>query len=189
MNINNIKNKIIETYAPGLNSDFIMREFTLRCKTGKKQCIAIGFEAMIGTDIVNRNILSPLMIMKADVADDEICETVYRSLITHVNVIMVDKFEDAIPLVNIGSCAIFVDGVDFIFVADVKNFPNRSLQNPITENVIRGPQQGFTESIRMNTAILRKVLRDENLMIENINLGKRGKANAALCYVRNIANE
>ncbi|MBR5228218.1 MAG: spore germination protein, partial [Firmicutes bacterium] len=77
----------------------------------------------------------------------------------------------------------------FIFVADVKAFPNRSLQNPITENIIRGPQQGFTESIRMNTAILRKVLRDENLMIENINLGKRGKGNAALCYVRNIADE
>lgn len=189
MDINTVKNKIIETYSPTLNSDFIMREFSLRVKDGKKKCIAIGFEAMIGTDIVNRNILSPLMLIKSDADDDELCETVYRSLITHVNVIMTDDFSLAVEMVNIGSCAVFVDGVDFIFVADVKNFPSRSLQNPITENIIRGPQQGFTESIRVNTAILRKVIRDENLIIENITIGKRGKANAALCYVKNITNE
>ncbi len=189
MNINTVKNKIIETYSPSINSDFIMREFSLRCEGGAKACILIGFEAMLDTDVVNRDILSPLMLLDSKISQDKLFETVYRSLITHVNIITKEKFEEAVPHVNVGSCAIFIDGVDFIIVADVKNVPNRGLQSPITENVIRGPQQGFGESIRMNTAILRRALRDENLMIENIDLGKRGKENAGLCYVRNLADD
>ncbi|MDD4689849.1 MAG: spore germination protein [Eubacteriales bacterium] len=184
-----IKNKISETYFPGLNSDFVMREFSLLTKENDVGCIAVGFEAMVSSDLINRNILSPLMLLGADVEKKDLCQKVYRSLLTHVNVIMTDDFKVAVEMVNVGSCALFIDGIDFIFIADVKNFPMRSLQNPITENVIRGPQQGFTESIRSNTAILRKVLRDENLIIENVTMGKRGKANAALCYLNNITND
>ncbi len=189
MDINTIKNKILETYDPSVNSDFIMREFSLRCKNSTRGCIVIGFEAMIDTDVVNRDILTPLMLIKANISDEEVFETVWRSLIPHVNIITKEKFEDVVPHVNVGSCAIFIDGVNFIIVADVKSVPNRGMQSPVTENIIRGPQQGFGESIRMNTAILRKVIRDENLMIENIWVGKRGKENVALCYVRNLADE
>jgi len=54
--------------------------------------------------------------------------------------------------------------------------------------VIRGSQEGFTENIRTNTSLIRRIVNNENLIIENVKVGKLSKTNCAICYMKNIAN-
>lgn len=58
--------------------------------------------------------------------------------------------------INSGNCALFVDTLDTAFDIDVKGFKQRSVSKPENEIVIRGSQEGFTESIRTNTSLLRR---------------------------------
>ena len=64
----------------------------------------------------------------------------------------------------------------------------RSVERPQNEIVINGAHEAFVENIRTNTSLLMRNVHNENLIIENISIGKITKTPSALCYVQNIAN-
>ena len=75
------------------------------------------------------------------------------------------------------------------FDIDVKGFKQRDVSTPNNEIIIKGPQEAFVENIRTNTSQLRRVVNNENLVIENIEVGKLSKTKCAVCYMKNIANQ
>lgn len=62
------------------------------------------------------------------------------------------------------------------------------MDKPDNEIVIRGAQEAFTENIRTNTSLIRKLINNENLIIENIEVGKLSHTKCAVCYMKDIAN-
>ncbi|WP_229672407.1 spore germination protein [Pullulanibacillus camelliae] len=87
-----------------------------------------------------------------------------------------------------GNTAIFIDGSDQALVISSKEVNQRSLEEPITEALIRGPRIGFIEDIRTNTTLVRRGIRDPNLRIKSLKLGRRSKSDAAIMYIEGIAN-
>ena len=75
-----------------------------------------------------------------------------------------------------------------LFDIDVKGFKQRNIEKPSNEMVIKGPHEAFVENIRTNTSLIRKIINNENLIIENISIGKITKTKCAVCYMQNIAN-
>ena len=100
----------------------------------------------------------------------------------------VQSFNSIISSVNSGNCALFIDTLNICFDIDVKGFKQRSIDSPNNEVVIKGPQAAFVENIRTNTSLLRQFVNSENLIIENIQIGKISKTNCAVCYMKNITN-
>lgn len=90
--------------------------------------------------------------------------------------------------INSGNCALFVDTLDTAFDIDVKGFKQRGVSKPENEIVIRGSQEAFTESIRTNTSLLRRFVNNENLIIENIEIGNLSNTKCGICYMKDIAN-
>lgn len=45
------------------------------------------------------------------------------------------------------------------------------------------------ESLRVNTSIIRRIINNEDLMIENTTVGDITKTNVAICYLKSIAND
>ena len=114
---------------------------------------------------------------------------IYNGLIPHNSISKESNFEDIIPKVNGGFCALFVDTIETAFCIETKGFKGRSVSEPITENVVRGPQEAFVESLRTNTSLLRKIINNEKLIIEEVEVGKISKTKVAICYLDNIAND
>ncbi|MBO5004476.1 MAG: spore germination protein [Clostridia bacterium] len=90
--------------------------------------------------------------------------------------------------INSGNCALFVDTINIAFDIDVKGFKQRSIDSPNNEIVIRGPHEAFVENLRTNTSLLRRTVNNENLVIENIEIGDISNTKCAVCYMKNIAN-
>jgi len=84
---------------------------------------------------------------------------------------------------------VFIDGIDVAYACDVKGWQHRGVDRPNNEIVIRGPQESFNEILRVNTALVRKILKDEDLVAESIEIGKRSKTPCSLLYIKDIANE
>ena len=99
------------------------------------------------------------------------------------------KFESIIAGVNSGNCALFVDTLDIAFDIEVKGFKSRGISSPNNEIVIRGPQEAFTEVIRTNTSLIRRIVNNEDLVIENLEIGTLSKTKCAVCYMKSIAND
>ena len=88
-----------------------------------------------------------------------------------------------------GRGVILCDKIRGGVVADIKKFPLRGISEPESDRVLRGPRDGFTESLVFNTAMIRRRLRDPNLIIERFTVGESAKTDLALCYVKNCADE
>ena len=208
---NNIADKKTFTYETGLvstslrenlgfirsafsmpkNFDFVLREFKISTKNGEIDAFLIFYDGLVNKNFINRDILRPLMtISPDDVPDDkeEVTDMVYKKLITQAPLSKLKKIRQVIELVEFGCCAIFVDGADAAFVSDVKGWGTRSVGKPITEATLSGPQEGFTETVMINIGLVRKILKDANLITENIPVGKKSKTPCALMYLNGVAN-
>ena len=88
----------------------------------------------------------------------------------------------------LGNCGLFVDTLNIAFNIDVKGFKQRSVDKPDNEIIIKGPHEAFVENIRTNTSLLRRIINNESLIIENIEIGKITKTKCAVCYIDNLTN-
>lgn len=88
----------------------------------------------------------------------------------------------------LGNCVLFVDTLNLAFDIEVKGFKQRSISTPNNEVVIKGPHEAFVENIRTNTSLIRRIVNNENLIIENLEVGKITKTKCAVCYIQNITN-
>lgn len=87
-----------------------------------------------------------------------------------------------------GNCVLFVDTLNLAFDIEIKGFQQRSIDKPDNEIVIKGPHEAFVENIRTNTSLIRRIINNENLIIENLEVGKVTKTRCAVCYMQNITN-
>ncbi|MGZ4159603.1 MAG: spore germination protein [Neobacillus sp.] len=87
-----------------------------------------------------------------------------------------------------GLIVVAIDGESTAFVIDVRNYPGRSPQEPDTEKVVRGARDGFVENIILNTALIRRRIRDERLRYEMIRVGERSYTDVSLAYLEDVAD-
>lgn len=100
----------------------------------------------------------------------------------------VETLDEVVTGVLAGQTAIIIDGLDFILLADMRTYPARQPDEPELERVIRGPRDGFTETLIENTALVRRRLRDPRLRVELSTVGQRSKTDVALLYIEDIAD-
>ncbi|MBR1737841.1 MAG: spore germination protein, partial [Firmicutes bacterium] len=63
------------------------------------------------------------------------------------------------------------------------------MNKPETEIAVQGPQDSFSESMRTNTVLIRRRIRDSALKCEQLRIGKRTKSDTAVMYIEGIADE
>ncbi|WP_409368633.1 spore germination protein [Lysinibacillus sp. 38-6] len=83
----------------------------------------------------------------------------------------------------------FITKSGYCYVAELRNYPGRSPEEPDNEKVIRGSRDGFTEGISQNTALVRRRIRNSNLRFELHKISKVGQTDVALAFMKDIANE
>ena len=202
VNIDYIKVK----YNTLINSDIILREFNLNIKGKEYKALLLFIDGMIDAKNINNFILRPLMskdnhsqsrstssaitsnISVKRVKKFNLEDYVYNTLLPQNTIKKANKFEDAFSNVNLGDCALFIDTLAISFVIDVKGFKSRSISEPKNEIVVRGSQESFVENLRTNTSMIRRLINNENLIVEGSSIGKVSKTKIAVCYMKNIAN-
>ena len=85
--------------------------------------------------------------------------------------------------------AAFVTPSGFAFTIDVRSYPGRQPEEPDNEKVIRGARDGFTENIIINTALVRRRLRTEDLRFEMHQTTVNGKTDVAIAFIQGAASE
>lgn len=196
-----------------INSDVIIRKFILICKNKQYNAFLVYIDGMADSMIINDFVLKPLMLRNKSNTYNEInsnnnhnskilispapkktkqppklADYIYNNLVPNNNLSKQIEFSKIISDINSGNCVLFVDTLNIAFDIDAKGFKQRNIDRPQIENVIKGPQEAFVENIRTNTSLLRRLVNNQNLIIESIEVGKLSKTKCAICYMQNIAN-
>ncbi|MEW9702145.1 spore germination protein [Paenibacillus sp. SI8] len=82
-----------------------------------------------------------------------------------------------------GNAALLIQNADRLLMLDVKNLNTRSVEEPTTQTVVRGPKEGFTESADTNMSLIRRRLLNENLRFEKFSLGDQSGTAVYLAYI------
>ncbi|MGL4522429.1 MAG: spore germination protein [Bacilli bacterium] len=101
---------------------------------------------------------------------------------------MVDTLESAAVKVMSGLVVLIVEGEMRAIAVDVRSYPGRGPSEPDTEKVVRGSRDGFTENIIVNTALIRRRIRDDRLRFPIMQVGERSKTDICLAYIDGVAN-
>lgn len=174
--------------------DVVYREF----KTGDKQqydFALIYVDGLIDKTLVNEEVLKSLMIeaRQAKPVPGKFFKNVYdltiRGAISSGEVNEEEYLDKAMVSLLSGDTLLIIDGYNKILVIGSKGWASRGVQDPDTESVIRGPREGFTETLRINTALIRRRIRDPNLKMKHMYLGKYTKTDIAVIYMENIVNK
>ncbi|MCF6464314.1 spore germination protein [Clostridium sp. Cult2] len=97
-----------------------------------------------------------------------------------------DKIVDAILS---GETAFFVHKANKALILSSRGWPTRGVGEPETETVVRGPRDGFSETLKINTTLVRRRIKDPKLKIKNTKVGRRSKTDIAIMYIEDIASE
>lgn len=177
---------IKKRFSLPLNNDVVLRTFEIH---GGRKCFLIYYEGMVVTQYVDDNIIKSFIELSEIKDIDDINEDMFRKYSTHAQARVLKDMDTIAEDVNFGACAVFVDGAECAFVFDVRGWEHRSINKPENEQSIYGPQEAFSEMLRTNTALVRKIIKTEKLVALGVSIGNVSKTKGVLLYIDDIANK
>ncbi len=173
----------------GVSDDFVIRRFHV---FGKYKAAMAYFENYNSKDDVQDTLKSFMYIPrhldheKIDKVD--LKDILFNEVLFRADIKLEDQISTILQAIMEGNAVVLIDGLNEAFLFGNRNVDKRSIDNPDTERVIRGPREGFIESLQSNLALLRYRLQTTDFRIKSMKIGRLTKTNVALCYVEGIAD-
>ncbi|ABX41138.1 spore germination protein [Lachnoclostridium phytofermentans] len=82
-----------------------------------------------------------------------------------------------------GISLIFIDGFDEVIAIDARTYPARGVEEPEKDKVLRGSRDGFVETIVYNTALIRRRIRSNDLVMKLMEVGESSKTDVVVTYM------
>ena len=115
-------------------------------------------------------------------------ETLKR--LAYVEVEITSDADTAIRAVLSGQSALFGENFsDRVILIDARTYPARPTSEPDSDRVISGSHDGFVETLVMNTALIRRRIRDARLTMSHFTVGSESKTDVVMCYMKGVADE
>lgn len=171
--------------------DIVKREVNV--DAGRKfRIYGVYTDGLINRDILENYLLSRVFDWKnlnGEMEGEQVSPTqiVMQHFSATFDVKEVEKMDDMVKAVLSGDSAIFVEGSTKGLVVATRGWPGRGISEPSTEKVVRGPREGFTETIRFNTVLVRRRIRDTKLKFKMMSYGTRSRTDIAIVYIEDIA--
>ena len=106
-----------------------------------------------------------------------------RKCIPYVEVDILGDFDQVFKNLLSGVTCLFIDGYESCIAIDCRTYPARSVEEPDKDKSLRGSRDGFVETIVFNTALMRRRIRNPNLVMEMMEVGDSSRTDVAVCYM------
>lgn len=175
----------------GTSSDLIYREFSMGTE-GRPEAMLVLIDGLVENKILNEHIIKPLMIESRNLPEkygifpSYNIEVIKNTLITVGDTKEIATFQEAIEGVLSGNTVLLVNGLPQGLVISTPGWKTRGIDEPDTESVVRGAREGFTETIRTNTALLRRRIKSPDLTFANFIIGEETNTNVTIAYIKGI---
>ena len=144
-------------------------------------------DSMMDRELVEGDFLKDLMYGLEKIPETDPIEFIQMKALTTADSKLLTVFDEAIVEALSGNTVLFMDGSEKALMISSKKFPLRGVQAAESESALRGPKDSFTESMRWNTVLVRRRIRDPHLKSIQKRIGKRSKTDVAFMYMEDIA--
>ncbi|WP_340021880.1 spore germination protein [Paenibacillus sp. FSL K6-1096] len=174
----------------GENGDLVVREFRLR---GTHPAAMVFFSSLVNLEQVREHVLKPLIApypVQPELPGDSgsIIHYLWSTVVEVTQGTACADLAELPPAAVKGELILLIDGVPEALRMEMRQIEMRGVEQPQTEQVIRGPREGYVEKLENNLSLLRYRLQSTDLRIETSPLGTRTQSRVALCYIDGIAD-
>lgn len=173
-----------EYFRTEINYDVVNTKFNV----GSRQAKLYFIDGFINGETSER-VMNFMMQASTVDAEAETAEKFAESLIAYMEIELSKDIEKIAKVVYSGAMLVIVDGFNTGFLVKTRSYPKRDVSEPENDKVLSGSHDGFVESLLINTALIRRRIRDRDLIMEVRQAGKRSKTDIALCYLESKANK
>ena len=120
---------------------------------------------------------------------DELIDALFSRLLVTADKELVTLIDDALIRLFSGFTVIIADGSSRAIAFGTQMFATRSVSPPITDQTVYGPQEAFTESIRVSVSLIRRRLKTPRLRFEMIKTGELSKTDICIAFIKGRASD
>lgn len=169
----------------GSSADIKMREMVLGCD--RVRCLAAYIEITAGSLAFENSLVGRLLNDLARLPAEQIYESLAQNGQGLCDVTPFENIEDAVQFGMLtGDVVLFIDGFASALKIPDKGYPNMGVTKPESEKVIRGSQEGFADSVKVNTALIRKRIRSTKVRVKEVKAGLYSHTNMDLVYMEGL---
>lgn len=165
------------------NFDIISRKISI----GGKECCIYFVDGFVKDEILEK-----LMEFFAHLKKEEVeCtpEEFQEKLLPYGEVDLEDKMDIVVIRILSGAPCLLIDGYEKVLVIDCRTYPARSIEEPDKDKVMRGARDGFVETLVFNTALVRRRIRNPNLVMKMMEVGSSSHTDVVVCYMKDRVEE
>ena len=168
-----------ENLGAARNDDIASRAFTALGRS----CALYYVEGMASTMRIADSVMRPLLHAQGELSGRAALEAVTRRLIEAPEVKTEKQPYAAMQEMMRGQALLLIDTVDEAVLIDMRGFVRRAITVPQTENVVIGPHEAFTETLRDNLTMLHRMLPTPRLICRLGQVGTRISTQTAVCWL------
>jgi len=168
------------------SNDIVFRVINVNDKV-KIQLVFV--DGLIDQSKLSEFVLQPLSVSERIInvsSDKELVKKIREGYIYFPGIKESNDFEEITTDLLLGSAVIIIESLGIAFLFDVKGFDKRAVSQPTEEISLKGSKEGFVETIRVNTAIVRRKLRTSDLVIEHTTVGSVSKTIICVVYIKGL---
>lgn len=155
--------------------------------------LVVYIDGLVQTALVDEQMLHSLMLDAALVPQGQFLRRagafnlVAERLLPLTEVTVTAYLDEAVEAVLAGKVALFLDGFARALLVGAKGWEDRPIGEPAIEALVRGPRDGFTETLRVNTSLVRRRIRTPRLKMEARQIGTLTNTDVVIAYIEGIA--
>lgn len=169
-------------------SDIVIRP--MRLGEGKKvDCLVVYIEVAVSNMMLEDSVIGKLINHFWEIPPSQMKEFLEYNSLGISDVTELPTMEAAMKAMLAGNAIFFMDGFNQAIKIASKGYPNMGVSEAEREKVLRGSKEGFSDSVKTNSALIRKRLRDTRLKVIEEYSGLRSNTLMHLLYVEDLASE
>jgi spore germination protein KA len=140
---------------------------------GQYEGLLCYLTTMTSTDFITNKIVKELSLseVKEQLSKEETFRKLEDCHFSGLKHEALQNMDDVSYKMVLGYAAIFIEGFPLVLAVDVRSLSSRSVEEPTSQNVVRGPKEGFTESADTNMSLIRRRFNNVKLRFEKFELG------------------
>jgi len=146
-------------------------------------------EKLTATNVLRSLQLNPAILKGQEINRSNVFNIIKDSFLSTTEVRIVNDMTKVVENILSGQAVLLIEGTPQAIVSSVRQMEDRSVEEPQSEPLVRGPRDGFVESLRINTTLIRRRLKTSRLKMEIFKVGTLSRTDVAVIYIDGIAND
>ncbi|MBP3588679.1 MAG: spore germination protein [Clostridia bacterium] len=164
-------------------ADFVVRELML----GEVRATAFFIDGLTSGNAISEYVLQPMSESLRGTAAQMLAQCLDGTVYSAVAKPVEDMEQLCLLLVN-GFCVVVFEGVEQAVAFETRTGDKRNPAPPEVENTVKGPKDAFTETVRVNTSLVRRHLRSPFLRLYETQVGRRSLTNVSVVWLEGVTN-